>query len=541
MKIRTTSACLAGLLLSAMAFQGTIASEGADLSQAGTDPLSPLDASEWDFEKARHLLSRAGFGGTPQQVSALQAMGLEQAVDHLVDYQKIPEPEFALAIEPSPRPRLKFDRRALEGLDSDERRAMLEKQRRKARVDRKKLERKTIVAMRGWWIQRMIQSPRPLEEKLVLFWHGHFASGIRTVKSTYAMHEQNKLFREHAAGNFGRLLHGVVHDPAMLRYLDNFNSVKSHPNENLAREIMELFTLGEGNYTEKDIQEAARALTGYSIDRDTCQFEFRSRAHDSGEKTIFGKTGNWDGDQLVDLILEQPATARWIAGKLFAFLVHEQPDEPVVEALAAILRDENYELRPMLKTLFLSKQFYSAEAMGTQVKSPIQLIVGTVRSLGVESPNTGALASASQAMGQDLYQPPNVKGWDGGHAWINTNSLFSRQNFAARLLVVQANPGKKTPRNKRRGAAAIGIREIDFSAVLAGKDLKTAEEVVDYLAKACLMVPLTESKRLELIEFADSGEPMSLTDQTKAERKRLNQKLRGLLLLIMSLPEYQVI
>ncbi|MDP6350592.1 MAG: DUF1800 family protein, partial [Chloroflexota bacterium] len=166
---------------------------------------------------------------------------------------------------------------------------------------------------------------------------------------SYAMYTQNELFRKHAAGNFGQMLKGIVHDPAMLRYLDNDKNVKQHPNENLAREIMELFSLGEGNYTEQDIKGAARALTGYGFDRRSFEFVFRANAHDEDEKTIFGRTGNWDGDDLVDLILEQPATARFIARKLFVFFVHEDPSQQTVEQLAAVLRENDYELAPMLK------------------------------------------------------------------------------------------------------------------------------------------------------------------------------------------------
>ncbi|MAF67393.1 MAG: DUF1800 domain-containing protein [Pirellulaceae bacterium] len=495
-----------------------------------TGGLQPLNEQQWNEAKARHLLFRAGFGNTPEEMARLHALDPRQAVDLMVDFHKQPEPKFALTIE-SPRPRkLVIDRAALAKLKPEERKKRLQELR-KQQGDSRRNEREQFVDLREWWIRRMVESPRQLEEKLVLFWHGHFATGYRTVQSSYAMYTQNELFRKHAAGNFGQMLKGIVHDPAMLRYLDNDKNVKQHPNENLAREIMELFSLGEGNYTEQDIKGAAHALTGYGFDRRSFEFVFRANAHDEDEKTIFGRTGNWDGDDLVDLILEQPATARFIARKLFVFFVHEDPSQQTVEQLAAVLRENDYELAPMLKTLFLSQEFFAPAAMGTQIKSPVQLVVGALRSLNIKEANCTALLAATQEMGQELLQPPNVKGWDGGRAWINTNTLFSRHNFAAPLV---------TPATKPAGQRIPAAADVDLAMLLEDKDLQSAADIVDYLTEACLVTTISDARRQLLIELLEGDQPLPAPSEWKDQRQMVNARLVALLVAIMGMPEYQL-
>ncbi|MCP5110778.1 MAG: DUF1800 domain-containing protein, partial [bacterium] len=259
----------------------------------------------------------------------------------------------------------------------------------------------------------------------------------------FSMYRQNQLFRENAAGNFRGLLYGILHDAAMIRYLDNNKNVKGHPNENLAREIMELFAMGEDQgYTEADIREAGRALTGYNFDHSTGQFRLNLNEHDAGEKTIFGKKGPWTGDDLVRLILEQPATSRFVAQRLFEFFAHQEPADETVEKLAAVLRAGDYELRPMLKNLFQSEAFYSEEAMGTKIKSPVQLVAGMMRDLGVKGISDYAqLDTAVGAMGQKLLEPPDVKGWRRGRSWISANRMFARYNSSAELLHLAVEPG----------------------------------------------------------------------------------------------------
>ena len=261
----------------------------------------------------------------------------------------------------------------------------------------------------------MLLTPRPLEEKLTLFWHGHFATEERKIDDYRLMLHQNKTLRRLASGNFRDLLVAISQDPAMLVYLDNRTNVKGHANENYAREIMELFALGVGNYTEDDIKQAARALTGWR--NEGLRFINDPELHDDGEKTIFGKTGNFDGYDVIDLILEKPVAAEFIAAKLYRFLVREEISPELTRKLAAVLRDNNYELKPLLTTIFLSRDFHSAPSIGTQIKGPVQYYVSACRRLGLDRiPGTPYFTPAMASLGQSLGDPPNVKGWDGGRA-----------------------------------------------------------------------------------------------------------------------------
>ncbi len=471
--------------------------------------LKLLPADQWDYAKARHLLCRAGFGGTPEEVEKLHAMGLHRAVEFLVNY----DAQSGLD--------LPFNAALPERADPNERQLEFTR-RRELIIKRRRIEALQQSRLRDWWMQRMVQSPRPLQEKLVLFWHGHFATEYQTVRDSYAMYLQNELLREHAAGNFGGLLHGIVHDPAMLRYLDNNSNIKGRPNENLAREIMELFSMGEGNYSEEDIMEGARALTGYTYDTNTKQFRFIVSRHDTENKTIFGRTGNYAGDDFVDLILQQPFTSPFIARKLFVFLAHENPSEEVVHRLASLLRGHQYDMRPMLKNLFMSEEFYGEQTMASQIKSPVQLVIGTLRDLGIKDISFSALGSAVSGMGQELFGPPNVKGWEGGQFWVNANRVFVRYNGVADLVERAVVP------NKPRG--------LDVVAALEGQNLKTSEDVVKYLAKSCFVRSLDDAKIKELVNQLGALPPAAEWD---SQRNQLNAKLRVLLVLMMSMPEYQ--
>lgn len=503
--------------------------------ESGSAPdkqCAPLAAADWDYAKARHLLSRAGFGGPPEEIERLQAMGLEGAVRYLVEFQELPE----VAFDPPPEVSRPPSPAELQELN--------EEQRRQLRRRYMQQQRAHMLDVRAWWVRRMVESSRPLEEKMVLFWHGHFTSGARTVRDSQAMFDQNQLFRRYAAGNFRRLLHSVVHDPAMLRYLDNNNNSRQHPNENLARELMELFSLGEGNYTEQDVQEAARALTGYHVDRMAGRFRFASRAHDPGDKTIFGKTSSFDGDQLVELILEQPASARWLAHKLFVFFVHDSPDEATIDHLAAVLRQHDYEIAPMLKTMFGMAEFYSPRSMGQQIKSPAQLTIGSLRALGIEKVDGRAVAAAMGSMGQELFEPPNVKGWDGGRAWINSNWLVARHRFAAGLVAAVAEePARAKPRDRvkkrDRGGEAAGAPAARFDAVAWCQQHKafSPEAVVDQLASALLTVPLTSEERAEFVKKLGDLPPSSEWGEAN---EQVQKQVANLLLLMMTMPAYQL-
>jgi uncharacterized protein (DUF1800 family) len=311
---------------------------------------------------------------------------------------------------------------------------MEEEERRRIRNELQGQSREFVSKLQVWWIDRMCHTQRPLEEKLALFWHGHFATSAEKVRDPRTNFELNQVFRKHGAGNFRTLLMAVGQSPAMMRYLDQDRSTPQKPNENWARECLELFTLGIGHYTEKDIKEAARAFTGWTVSREG-QFRFVRRRHDEGEKTFLGRTGAFTGDDIVDIILQQPACAEHVARKLWRYFGSENPPPGVVEGLADTLRRSNYELRPALRQLFLSQAFYDESTIQTQVKSPAQLVVNLLVQLDApldERPPVAQLAM--RAMGQSLFSPPNVKGWEGGRSWINTNTLLIRYNFSSYLV-----------------------------------------------------------------------------------------------------------
>ena len=286
----------------------------------------------------------------------------------------------------------------------------------------------------NWWADRMVATERPLEEKMALFWHGHFATGGDKVRDYRKMLGQLALFQRLATGNFRELLIGVAQDPAMLVFLDAGQNVKGAPNENFGREVMELFTMGVGNYTEQDIREAARAFTGWGDDDLT--FRVDATKHDDGEKTFLGRTGRFDGVQILDIILEQNVTANYIAGKLYRFLVREDLSPAFQERLGALLRDNKYEIAPFLRTVFLSRDFYSAGSVGTHIKGPVELIVSTYRRLGLKTlPGVPDFNVASGELGQVLLNPPTVAGWAQGRAWITPGTLLARGNFAREVVL----------------------------------------------------------------------------------------------------------
>ncbi len=522
-------------LASCLAFWSVTLGTSAGWLRAG-EPSSPsdtpsalLDAQDWDYSKARHLLCRAGFSGPPEEVRRLQAMGLDQAVRYLVEFQALADVAFEPPAAP-PRPPRPGE---LKQLDEQERRRRYRQQ-----------QRAHINEVRAWWVRRMLETSRPLEEKMVLFWHGHFTSSARTVRDSQAMLDQNQLFRQHAVGNFRQLLHAVVHDPAMLRYLDNNRNTRAHPNENLARELLELFTLGEGNYTERDILESARALTGYHVDRAGGRFRFVDRAHDAETKTIFGQTGNFDGDQLVDLILENPDTARWLARRIFVFFAHDSPDEATIDELAEVLRDHDYELRPLMETLFRLKDFYSPRCMGRQIKSPVQLTIGTLRVLGVRDVDGGAVARAQRSMGQDMFEPPNVKGWDCGPAWINSNWLAARHRFTVGLVAAADRTASgEAPRAdvKQRKPDASGsdrlVAAFDPIEWCRSRQVFTPEAIVDHLAVALLTAPPTPAERAEFRQTLGSLPPPSEWSDMHDD---IQARLADLLRLLMTMPAYQL-
>lgn len=377
------------------------------------------------FDEARHLLSRATFGGTPEEIRAIARLDYAVAIDKLLRAQRN-DPltatppwvgEGLAALERS-------QRESLESKDADGK--SLKPADRPIPAQAREL--------RSWWVEEMVATDQPLVERMTLFWHNHFTSSLDKVRYAPAMYRQNRLFRREAFGNFGRLLRAVAADPAMLIYLDGVRSVARQPNENFARELLELFTLGEGHYAEVDIRSAARAFTGWSIDHQTGAFRANPLDHDPGEKTFLGYKGRFGGDDILSILLKHPRTAELIVEKLWREFISFHPDPDEVTRLAGILRNGNYEMKPVLRALFLSPAFREPANRGALIKSPVDLIVGSVRMLGLPVPEKAQLVRMLQGLGQLPFNPPNVKGWAGGEAWITTYTLLLRQQFLRRMV-----------------------------------------------------------------------------------------------------------
>jgi uncharacterized protein (DUF1800 family) len=404
----------------------------------GLEPFTPSPQDPWDAAKAAHLLRRAGFGPLPSEIAEAVSAGPERAVASLFAFP--PEPPFREFVSSvfdevlEAEQRVDSLRRTLGGArekDHPELRAAVE--------EANRAHGHAIMGVTVRWLDRMATTPAPLQEKLVLFWHAHFTSSFGEVHDAIAMFNQNQLFRRHAAEDFVRLLELVAQDPAMLRYLNNDENRSGHPNENWARELMELFTMGIGHYTETDVKESARAWTGWTLlDRRSFAgrriFAFKPLAHDGGLKTFLGETGRLGGMDIMHIIRTHPATPQWIAGKLAQFFVAPQPDPSLVGAIAQELQANNYWIRPVLQALFGSRAFYQPEVMHAHVKSPTEFVVGAVRHLGIAEPDWVRLSQGMAAMGQRLFFPPTVAGWRGGPAWINAGTVFIRTDLAAALV-----------------------------------------------------------------------------------------------------------
>jgi uncharacterized protein (DUF1800 family) len=379
-------------------------------------------AAAMGVDDARHLLSRAGFGPTPAEVREFANLSREQGVERLLvataTEARTPPPSWVgEPITP---------RRVIRDMSPEERQAF----------QRREIERG--LDLRSWWLQEMLTTPAPLTERMTLFWHNHFVSSQQKVRSGQLMYRQNTLLRRHSTGNFGAMLHAVSKDPAMVIYLDSATNRKDQPNENFAREVMELFTVGEGHYGERDIREAARAFTGWSIDPETAAFRWRPFQHDGGVKTVLGRTGNFDGDDVLDILLAQPATADFVAAKLWREFVSPQPTSEAerreLAQLAARFRASGYDIKSTLRALFATNAFWAAGNRGALVKSPVDLVVGTLRQFEFDIGDPMPLAVVTAQLGQNLFAPPNVKGWPGGDAWINSQTLLARKQFAERAF-----------------------------------------------------------------------------------------------------------
>lgn len=581
-----------------------------ETSRSWQDDLTPLAAADWNYERAAHLLERAGFGGTPEQIEALAALPPSAAVRSLVyfdpannrhlqafEHSGIHDP----GLEPFPP-----SRPATTDLAKATGEALGIKVKPAGNRRLQPVVNKFFYWLRAsvletnrvsyWWANRMVASENPLQEKMALFWHGHYAVNESKVRDYRKLLKELELFHAMGTGSFRDLMVAVAQDPAMLSFLDAGVNVKGAPNENFAREIMELFTMGVGNYSEMDIREAARAFTGWNyVDMD---FVINADQHDDGEKIFLGQRGNFDGVEIIDIIMQQPVTAEYIAGKIYRFFVRDELSPALQAQLGSIFRDANYDVATLLQTIFHSKDFYSTPSVGSQIKSPVQLAISTYRKLGLtEVPGVPDFNLATGALSQSLFRPPTVAGWAGGRSWMTPGLLLERGNFARDVLFPDINfvPPDRLNGSSEIQSVAMRIREgmditsatqpsalgeggimaesnmladrdedfntrygsfrgwqmaiervkpiprhtaqLNLSSMVLEQGLATSSDVVDYFIGRFMRVKPDAAARSMLIEFLDNelGTSDIATAQTYME-----DSLRLVLHLIMSQPEYQL-
>src|SRR5580693_8433653 len=599
-------------MLRRVAFLSILSAFAAMAQTAGPaawqNDLSPIGPADWNYDLAAHLLERAGFGGTPQEIQALAKLTPAQAVARLVRFEGVgtvnlpPFDESGIhdpGLEPFPP-----SRPAVTDMAKEKGEALGIKVKPGGNRPMQPIVDEFFYWLRAsvletervgyWWANRMVDSPRPLQEKMALFWHGHFTSNETKVRDYRKLLGQLQLFQSMGTGNFRNLTVAVAQDPAMLAFLDAGVNVKGASNENFAREIMELFTMGPGNYTEKDIREAARAFTGWNyVD---VNFVVNKDQHDDSEKTFLGHTGRFDGVEVIDIIMKQPATPRFIASKVYRFFVRQDPSPELQDKLGAILRNSGYQIAPLLETIFLSRDFYSPASVGTQIKSPVELAISTYRKLGLANvPGVPDFNLATGTLCQRLFAPPTVAGWAGGTSWITPGLLLERANFGRDVLFPDINflpPDRFTgdpevrrvadrirqgmdissatkPDGKSGDLAESNMAadrdedfntrygsyrgwqmaiervkpiprdtaQLDLSRVVLDQHLGNTTQVVDYMIHRFMRVPPSADARQKMISFLDKELG---TSDISAAQTYLEDPLRLVLHLIMSQPEYQL-
>ena len=600
---------LGAIGIAALLLAGKVGAQQSGFSSWQND-LSPIPNTDWNYDTAAHLLERAGFGGTPDEIRALAIMPPEEAVRSLVyfdstenihlkpfDHSGIHDP----GLEPFPPSRpatTELAKRTGEALGI---KVKQDGNRRLQPVVNKffywlrasVLETNRVAY---WWADRMVATNTPLQEKMALFWHGHFAINESKVRDYRKLLVELELFQEMGTGSFRDLMVAVAQDPAMLSFLDAGVNVKGASNENFAREIMELFTMGVGNYSETDIREAARAFTGWNyVD---LEFVINTEQHDADTKTFLGRAGDFDGVDIIDIIMEQPVTAEYIAGKIYRYYVRDELSKDLQTELGNVFREADYEVSALLKTIFLSKDFYNAESVGVHIKSPVELAVSTYRKLGLNYvPGVPDFNGATGALGQTLFRPPTVAGWAGGRSWITPGLLLERGNFARDVLFPDINFIPSDRRNGSREIQSVArrIREglditsatqpssvsegqiiaesnmladrdedfntrygsfrgwqmaiervkpiprhtarLNLSQMVETQDLQTSNEVVDYFIARFMRVAPGEDSRRMLVSFLDRELGTSSISEAQTY---MEDGLRMTLHLLMSQPEYQL-
>ncbi len=450
----------------------------------GSKSVGGAKSKRW-HKVLRHLLSRAGFGFTPEELAPYTEISYRDAINQLTMPSSV-------------------NNSALDKMLADQ-----------------SFDFTNPDDIKRWWLFRMMFTARPLEEKMTLFWHGHFATADYKVRNPYAMYVQNCTMRKLAFGRFDDLLLAMSKDPAMITWLDNQQNRKKKPNENYAREVMELFTMGIGNYSEQDIKEGARAFTGWQAKPDG--FFFNTGQHDSGMKTFLGQSGNFDGSDIVTILANEKATGRYLARKLLQFFAMENPPKSFVDDIAAVYHSSDHNIGAMLKAIFSSPIFASEQCYHSLIKSPCEYVVGTLKTFQIFKVDA-EVPRLMAAMGQNLFNPPSVKGWDGGQNWIASDTMMERFNFAARII------SQKFDYLEKYSSPA---------DIAAAQGLTTADETVDYFLSLLVDGDAPASARARLIEYLSTdmdGKQLAGLPTGKV----LDARLRGLIHLIMTLPTYQL-
>jgi uncharacterized protein (DUF1800 family) len=456
-----------------------------------------------NVKQIKHLYSRAGFGIRFKELHVHENASVKKKVKELFRNSEVDQSITIIAENIDLRPKT----------DDPE----LKK---KNQEDRNQQDKD----LNTTWLKQMANSDAQLRERMTLFWHNHFACNIN---NAYYQQQLNNIQRTNALGNFKTLLTEVSQSPAMLTFLNNQQNVKGHPNENFARELMELFTLGIGHYTEQDIKESARAFTGWHFDGKTSQYTFVPRIHDDGQKTFMGKTANFCGEDIIDIILSNKQTTIFICTKLYRYLVNDTPDPVHVGEMADVFYQANYELKPLLEFVFLSDWFYDDKNIGVIIKSPVQLLVSLTRQFYIDYHNPDVLLQFERTLGQVLFKPPNVAGWPGGRAWIDSSSLMYRIKIASTLLnagVIDFT-GKATPEDEAFLAAT---HKQQFNVI------KRTQAVPDW-GRFLQDIPL-DVPRLQVAEFM--LEPK--LNQTVVDEVNQAPDIKSMVIQIASTPEYQL-
>lgn len=459
-------------------------------------------------QKIRHLYLRAGFGLSPAEWGQMRKLSLKQAIDKLFE---------KTSAKPISMPEMYIP-------DEDE----IQKMGKEKREELQKQAKRLTAKVNGDWLEKMISSDgSPLVEKMAMFWHGHFAC---EPKLFHLATQQVNMIRSLALGNFKDMVLAISKDAAMILYLNNQQNRKDRPNENYARELMELFTIGRGNYSEQDVKEAARAFTGWFCDKKTGAFQFKEKAHDNGNKTFMGKSGNFDGGDIVNMILAKKETAIFIARKLYRFFVNEmKAEEKRVAELADFFYKSNYDIAKTMRYLFEAEWFYEDGHAGAKIKSPIELLVGMAKVLKLKVENEEAWLFPQRALGQILFMPPNVAGWPGGKTWIDNSTLMLRLNFAG-MIFEKADVAFKVKDSPKAAAKGQALKKMDLSADLSELQKAFGKLPADKIGQelATYLIPL--SVKLDDEAFAKYVGSASTSED----------KLKAWTLIIMSLPEFQL-